>query len=98
MHGITLGFGGDEALHAAASFLEAVQPFKFNAAVKKSQVHHALVEMLTKVRYHVYLGALHPLNITPLTHHTLGQILTKGRHCSTLKYVVRAAGCDNHGG
>eukprot|EP00882_Tetradesmus_deserticola_P022278 GHRQ01024176.1.p1 GENE.GHRQ01024176.1~~GHRQ01024176.1.p1 ORF type:complete len:414 (+),score=204.30 GHRQ01024176.1:79-1320(+) len=49
MHGIVLGFDTDSQLEQSTRFLQIVHPLNYTAAVKKSQVHHALCLMLTDI-------------------------------------------------
>jgi hypothetical protein len=49
MRGVVLSFGDDSQLAASIDFLRRVHPLNHTAAVKKSQVHHALCEMLADV-------------------------------------------------
>jgi len=50
MKGIRLSFNNDTQLAASAAWLRACHPLSFTAPVKKSQMHHALCEMVTEVR------------------------------------------------
>jgi hypothetical protein len=50
MQYVQLSFYTEHDLRHASAFLEGLFPFNYTASVKKSQVHHAIVEMLTKVR------------------------------------------------
>jgi hypothetical protein len=49
MRGVVLSFGDDAQLAASIDFLRRTHPLNHTAAVKKSQVHHALCEMLADV-------------------------------------------------
>ncbi|WIA40102.1 hypothetical protein OEZ86_013510 [Tetradesmus obliquus] len=49
MHGIVLSFDNDSQLEASLRFLQKAHPLNYTAAIKKSQVHHALCEMLAAI-------------------------------------------------
>jgi hypothetical protein len=49
MRGVVLQFDDDDQLAAATEFLRRAHPLNHTALVKKSQVHHALCEMLADV-------------------------------------------------
>ena len=50
MQRVAMTFGDDERLRASLAFLQAAHPLQYVSPVKKSQVHHALAEMLNQVR------------------------------------------------
>ncbi len=49
MRHVTLSFADDAELLQACEFLERCSPWQYVAPVKKSQVHHAMAEVLTQV-------------------------------------------------
>eukprot|EP00878_Enallax_costatus_P012410 GHUV01012961.1.p1 GENE.GHUV01012961.1~~GHUV01012961.1.p1 ORF type:complete len:1005 (+),score=325.04 GHUV01012961.1:1774-4788(+) len=49
MRNIVLSFDNDSQMEQSTKFLQRVHPLSYTAAVKKSQIHHALCEMLTDI-------------------------------------------------
>ncbi|GIM00769.1 hypothetical protein Vretimale_5697 [Volvox reticuliferus] len=49
MRHVSLSFGSQEAVQEAVSFLVRVHPLNHTASIKKSQIHHALADMLTSI-------------------------------------------------
>lgn len=50
MRHVSLSFHSNESLRDAVDFLRRAHPLSHTAPVKKSQVHHALADMITQVR------------------------------------------------
>ncbi|EFJ49201.1 hypothetical protein VOLCADRAFT_117341 [Volvox carteri f. nagariensis] len=49
MRHVSLSFSSQEAVQEAVSFLVRVHPLNHTAPIKKSQIHHALADMLTSI-------------------------------------------------